>query len=519
MTKKFYLPLVTMTVLAFLVSPELRADPRASARGGAPASSRDKRIEKSFDVQGRLVSLEGSSADIVVAAGEGDEARLVVDLEYWSSNDEWMRRIESEFDVELQETSGEVSIRLAEMPDAGKKGWFKRIFESRETFYSVSISLEVPPGTDLAIDNRYGDVEVDQIGGRLDLVNTSGDVVAVGINGGADIENSYGDVTVTDVEGDLTLTVSSGTAEVSRVTGNAKLSSRYGEAVVSKITGGLDLESSSSEIEVQEIGGPTVIVGSYADARVQDVEGSIKLEVSSGNIELTQVSGEAEVASSYSTVRIEGVGEDLILRSSSGEVEIRDVGGEARVENSYGAVVVEDVRGSVEINNPSGGVTVEEVAGDVSIRSSYEVVRVRKVTGGLNVSATSAGVTAEEIGGRAEITTSYAGVELVRIGGPVEVRNQSGRVEVRDLGQGALAGHNRVETSYGDVDFSWPEGVGGMTFNLEATYGAIHSDFAAVSSKRGSREIAEGRVGDEGERPAATVSLTARSGSIFMRAD
>ena len=506
-------------VLTGLTLSVNRAAARPEPRGDWPASSRDKRVEKSFAVAGRLVSLEGGAADIVVTAIDGDQARLVVELEYWSSNDEWMQRVESAFDVELRETSGEVSMRIAEMPDAGKKGWLKRIFDSSETFYSVEMSLEVPRGTDLAIENRYGDVEVDNIGGRLDLANTSGDVFASGIIGDADIENSYGDATISDVEGNLTLTVSSGTLKATQITGDAKLSSRYGEVEVSEVTGSLDLESSSSEIEVKRVGGPTVIVGSYADARVQDIGGSIKIEISSGNIELTQVRGEAEVASSYGTVRIEGVNEALVLRSSSGEVEVRDIGGNARVENSYGTVVVEDVGGSVEINNPSGGVTVEGISGDLSIRSSYEAIRVQKVTGDLDVSATSAGVSAEEIGGRAEVTTSYAGVELTGIGGPVGIRNQSGRVEVRDLGQGARNGQNRVETSYGDVDFSWSEGAGSMTFTLEATYGSIHSDFAAVNSKRGSRENAEGRVGDEGSRPAATVTLTARSGSIFMRAD
>ena len=76
-----------------------------------------------------------------------------------------------------------------------------------------------------------------------------------------------------------------------------------------------------------------------------------------------------------------------------------------------------------------------------------------------------------------------------------------------------------LETSYGDVDFSWPTRSGSMEFNLEASYGSIQSEFAAVSSKSGSRQNASGRVGEEGARPTATVTLTARSGSVFLRAD
>ena len=519
MTLRKHRPLVAVLLLSGFLSVALWADSRPGPDGDWPSSSQDKRVEKSFAVDGRLVSVESNSADIVVEAVAGGQARLVVELEYWSSNEEWMEAVERDFDVEIRETPSEISLHVGDMPDAGRKGWFKRIFGSSETFYSVEITLQVPPGTDLGIDNRYGDVEIVDIGGALDLVNTSGDIVASGIRGGGDIENSYGDATVTDVEGGLTLIVTSGKAEVAEVAGDTKVSNRYGEVVISGVTGKLDLETSSSEIEVQSVTGPAVIVGSYADAEVTDLGSALKIEISSGNVDLSQIKGRVEVAASYGAVRIDGVGEGLVVRSSSGEIEARDIGGAAKVENSYGTVLLEEIRGSVEINNPSGGVTVVDVQGDVWIRSSYEAVRVREVSGNLNVSATSSGVRAEDIGGGAEVTTSYAGVELIGVGGPVDIRNQSGRVEVRGLSGSALAGQSRVETSYGDVDFSWPGGAGAMSFTLESTYGSIHSDFAAVSRKRGSRETAEGQAGGGREDSVATVTISARSGSIFLRED
>ena len=90
---------------------------------------------------------------------------------------------------------------------------------------------------------------------------------------------------------------------------------------------------------------------------------------------------------------------------------------------------------------------------------------------------------------------------------------------VRDLRGEALKGQHRVETSYGDVDFSWPASAGAMSFVIESSYGSIQTDFPATSQKRGSRENAEGQVATDGQAPVSTVTLTARSGSVFLRKD
>jgi len=99
----------------------------------------------------------------------------------------------------------------------------------------------------------------------------------------------------------------------------------------------------------------------------------------------------------------------------------------------------------------------------------------------------------------------------------VDIRNQSGRVEVSGLSGAALAAQHRIETTYGDVDFTWPASGGSMSFVLESTYGSIQSDYPATNRKRGSRENAEGKAGGDDGSSRATVTLTARSGSVFLR--
>lgn len=152
----------------------------------------------------------------------------------------------------------------------------------------------------------------------------------------------------------------------------------------------------------------------------------------------------------------------------------------------------------------------------MTIRSIYEVVRLRDIGDDLEVVATSAGVTAADVSGRVDLTTSYATVELTGVGGPIDVRNQSGRVRIRGLRKAALSGQNRVETSYGDIDFSWPP-QSGMRFAAESTYGAIRSDFAATHTERASRQRIGGVYDPSSGAAPVSVTHTARSGNVHLR--
>ena len=146
----------------------------AAPNGSSPRGSRDRRIEKTVPAKGRAVSVDTSASDIVVEPVDGDDVRFVVELEYWSSNESWMQAIEEEFDVEVRETGSEIAFRPSSMPESGRRGVLGKIFGSGEVFYSAQITLQVPRGTEISIDNRYGDVTVGAIGGPLKINNSSG---------------------------------------------------------------------------------------------------------------------------------------------------------------------------------------------------------------------------------------------------------------------------------------------------------------------------------------------------------
>jgi hypothetical protein len=420
-TSRFLIVFVSVLVVIGGVLPAGATPESASPRG-----SRDRRVEKTVPAEGRAVSIETSASDVVIEPVDGNDVRFLLELEYWSKDDKWMEAIEEDFEVDVRETGSEIVFRPSSIPESGRKGLVGRIFGSGEVFYSARIVLEVPRGTEVGVENRYGDVTVGAIGGPLKVNNSSGTVTATGLREFGEIENNYGDVEVTDVEGDLEVVVSSGKISIEEVSGDVEVSSRYGEVIVVGVGGDLTIESSSSKLDVERVGGKADIEGSYEDATVRSIKGFLEIEISSANVSLWDLEAGADVGASYGKVEIENVAEGLEVHSSSGSAEITNVQGPARVENSYGVVALKEIRGSVEISNPSGGVIVESVDGDATIRSSYEAIRVSNVGGTLDVAASSASVDAQQIGGGAEVSTSYAGVILEGVGGAVEVPHRQG---------------------------------------------------------------------------------------------
>lgn len=435
--------MIAAAVLAIFLTGVLAPPPAIASTPNNPSSllqraTRTKHVARTFPVNGREVRLDGRAMDLRVEPTSGDQATIEVDLEYWSRSEEWMDLVASEFDVEVAERSRVIEVSAGRVPEQNK-GWWNRVFGAdREVSWALSVVLRVPNGTALRLENRYGDIDVDGVGGALEIDNASGEVT-VRDSGATTISNSYGPIDVQQVDGEL------------RIRGN------------------------SAEVNVVGVRGRADLETSYGEMNVANVVGSLLAVASSGELRVTNVTERAELTNSYGAAEIRDVGA-LRLRASSSEVIVVGVRGSASVESSYAAMVVEDVQGALDIDNPSGSVTVSGADGDVAVHNSYAPVRVSDIAGNLNVDSSSAAVTARNIAGNVEISTSYAGTTVRNVGGQVRIRNQSGRVAVTDLVGAALTAEHSITTSYANVEVEWPRSAP-LAIDAECTYGRISSDF------------------------------------------
>lgn len=439
----------------------------------AAQQTRSRHVERTFAVDGRTVSLVGSAMDVVVQGGDGPEARLDVVLEYWSNSEEWMAAVEREFDVEVLETGQRVSVRPSSMPEE-RPGWFSRLFGRKEVSWSLRVTLEVPRGTAVEVENRYGDVQV-RDAGAVTIDNSSGEVTVAGV-ASARIANRYAPISVSAVRGDLQVRGGSAEVVVRDVDGNADVTSTYASVTVRNVGGDLEASAQSGTLEVDTVGGRASLEGSYASATILRVTGDLRVRYSSGELRVEDVGGIADLETSYGQLRAEGLHQGGTLAASSGAVTVRDAGGNLTVRNSYAPVLIHDVRGDVIVDSSSASVTLEQ------------------------------------IGGAVDAETSYDGVVVRGAGGAVRVRNQSGRIAVEGLSGAALTASHELTTSYANIDLSWPRGTT-LGVEAECTYGSIRSDFPGSTERRNSGERLSIVAG-----AGATARISTRSGSINLRA-
>lgn len=459
--------------------PAVPAVPTTPAAGSrvreAPpqAHTRTKNLSRSFEVGGRTVSVVGQGMDLRVRAGDGDRATVDATLEYWSDSEEWMDAIAEQYDVSIEERSDSVKIDFGDMPERHRGGLLRRIFGGDDYSWSLDVVLTVPAGTALDIDNRYGPVDVDGIGGDLNVVNSSGEVT-VRDAAATRIENTYAAVQVSDVSGPLT--VRSGSAEVT----------------IDGAAAGVDASTS------------------YAALHIQNVIGDVVAEASSGTLEIRHVEGDVRSRNTYARATIEDVAGRLDHETSSGEVQIRDVGGDVHAVGSYAAMTVERV-GAVEARNGSGAVTVAAARGDVTVSNSYAPVRLRDIGGAVRVDSSSAGVEIENAAGGVDVTTSYDGVHIRGVGGAVRVRNGSGRVSVEGFRGDAVNAAHDIETSYAGIEIVWPADTE-VGIEARSTYGGIDSEIGGAVASSGSRHELNRESAGGGQ-----LHLVTSSGSIRIR--
>ncbi len=499
-----------LSVALLLALALLMVGPSWAAPDAAGGTSRSKDVSAEVPARGRAVAIRASAAEVRVVRSDSDTVEVQAHLEFWSNREEWMDSVEKGFDVEINEGANRIEIVPASMGELEERGFLSRILGRHQVSWNLDLEVSVPQGTRLEVDNSYGAVRVEEIGGEVDINNTSG-AVSVSDAGRTRIENRYGDVEAGGIDGSLGVNVTSGELTVRGVTGDAALTCRYGGARVSEVLGALQLDVASGAVDVSKVASATVRVA-YGNATVHDVDGELSLDVGSGRAEVSRVTGHAEVEVRYGSFGLSDIGGWLRLRGSSAGGRVEGVDGQLDLTTSYEDVHIERVGGVATIENTSGGVTLLGAGGDTSVRLSYAAARVQGVRGTLRVTGQSAAVSVRDVDGPVEVETSYEGVTIADVAGSVAVRNQSGRVTVSGLKGGALTASHSVTTSYGDIDFTWPSQAPSPTFRLETSYGSAGSDFPGRKDERSSRQVLEGDGAGE-----ASIVLTAQSGSAWLR--
>lgn len=180
----------------------------------------------------------------------------------------------------------------------------------------VTVEFSIPKNYSVDVVTGGGNIQTDDMNGRVSLVTAGGTIIAGNIQGHAHLETAGGHLTVKNVNGDLiaisggghiTTGAISGSANLHTNGGHIRAESIHGLARLSTGGGNISVEHSGSELVADTVGGQ-IEVGESAGLvkaknggggiRVVRVSGPTNLETAGGSIYLTQVDSDVKASTS-----------------------------------------------------------------------------------------------------------------------------------------------------------------------------------------------------------------------------
>lgn len=251
--------------------------------------------EESFEVGERPeLVVAAANSDVVVKGGETGRIDVVLEGN------------EAGLDLfEITHAGDLVSIRL-------RKDGGRRLLSP-----PVSISVVLPPLSDVDIRTASGDVFGSVETRSLAVASSSGDVRFGACCSRAKVKTASGDVALDEVSGDLECASASGDVTVDSVAGDLSVNTASGDLVIGEVSGRTVAKSASGDVRIGRFDGPSLNISSMSgdvvvglapgmslDADVRTLSGEFANNVTPSDGEPTR----------EATLRVETMSGDITLR-------------------------------------------------------------------------------------------------------------------------------------------------------------------------------------------------------------
>jgi TonB family protein len=356
----------------------------------------------------------------------------------------------------------------------------------------VNFELNVPRNFQLEVSTQSGNIETEDIDGRVVLATGGGNITAGRVGGAARLDTQGGHILVQDVAADLSASSAGGHITAGNVQGDAIIRTAGGHIRVASVQGTAQLETGGGNISLERAGagiiahtnGGRIDLGEASgtirastgggNIGVLNVVGTTQLDSGGGSICLTKVQGAIRASTATGTITAFFIPEGKLLgpshlESGAGDILVyipRElaISIEATVESPEGGLlsgtdadsenlqaaralkktarIIADPGIPLKLTRVSTGTSGNVVRGEAALNGGGEVLRLKTATGRIRLRYSGSPVVAASGAPNAEASTDigYANyepsVELLRQ--QIEVRLKTPREELaRQLAQQA----------------------------------------------------------------------------------
>jgi hypothetical protein len=129
-----------------------------------------------------------------------------------------------------------------------------RVFSFFDGDRRINLTVTVPKGMALDIDDGSGEMEVQNISAGVRIKDGSGSLRVEKITGNVRIDDGSGELVVDGIQGNLDIIDGSGDIEVRNVTGDVSVDDGSGSTTLFRIGGNVTIDDGSGSLEIDDVG-------------------------------------------------------------------------------------------------------------------------------------------------------------------------------------------------------------------------------------------------------------------------
>jgi hypothetical protein len=180
----------------------------------------------------------------------------------------------------------------------------------------VTVTVNVPRNYSLDMSTGGGNIETEDIIGRVTVHTSGGNITTGNIRGAARLETEGGHITVKNVAGELVATTGGGHITAGSVAGNASLHTSGGHIRMASVEGTGRLETGGGNVTVEHSG--TELIASTVGGQIEvgETAGLVRAKTGGGGIRVVRVSGPTNLETGGGSIYLTQV--DSAVKASTG---------------------------------------------------------------------------------------------------------------------------------------------------------------------------------------------------------
>ena len=252
------------------------------------------------------LGIDSRHGDIEVRSWARNNLQIDYQITAWAEDEETAKEIASEIEIRIEpEKDASDRATRASITTNYPEEW--GLWRNSGPRARVDYWLVVPQQTNLELDNRHGNVSVDDLRGTTT------------------ISNQHGNVSLHAIEGDLNLDAHHGNVEADSIQGSVCFKGGHGNAELGKVGGNLEGDYRHGHLELDEVGGDLTLKDRHGNTVVHSVGGVIWVDKSHGRIELRGVRDTFHINANHANIHLDVVSPlsgDCVIKGHHAKVDL-----------------------------------------------------------------------------------------------------------------------------------------------------------------------------------------------------